>query len=421
VFAPFVSRLKAVPEDSSVVLTWRDSPDVSGVNVIYRYTEDITETNLAKAEQIARVPMDKGSYVDFPPDTDPYFYAVLVEPTPGNVYTVFIPFRNKTLTPVRIEVVGSPTLLAANVTDITVERTAEGIVIGFETDKPQRDLVLYRSDEPMESLEDLVGAVSWLLDPGTTSYLDLPPAGIGYYYAVLDAELVQLGKVGLVRGENSSPYPVEMPLESPAPEALGAGPEAPIGRGAEGTGAAETGGQGGRAAAAADEDGESTDEEGGRRRKLPLPYLSLSREIRSGDELKPTIYLPETVELDDETRKAVADLASRYPAPERPRMDVAVLDIDGTVTSGGEQYILKSILDRYLTAGQYRRAEAELENFLSVHRSREIETRAHFYLAQSYYFQRRYRTALIEFLMAHEAYYTDVTPWIDACFEHLTE
>jgi TolA-binding protein len=102
-------------------------------------------------------------------------------------------------------------------------------------------------------------------------------------------------------------------------------------------------------------------------------------------------------------------------------MIVTVLATDETEKSGGEEYILKSILDKYLIQEKYREAEKELKNFLSIHRNRNIEVRAHFYLAQSYYFQSRYRKALIEFTMAQENYYRDVSPWIDACFDKIAQ
>ena len=40
--APFASRLRAEIVEHQVKLTWRDSPDLSGVYLVYRSTSEIT-------------------------------------------------------------------------------------------------------------------------------------------------------------------------------------------------------------------------------------------------------------------------------------------------------------------------------------------------------------------------------------------
>ena len=108
------------------------------------------------------------------------------------------------------------------------------------------------------------------------------------------------------------------------------------------------------------------------------------------------------------------------PLLKKPQMKVVLLDLDQTDNPTGEEYILQSILQKHLLSDRYSQAETELINFLHVRRKREIEVRAHFYLAQSYYFQRRYRKALTEFLVAQDEYYKEVRHWVDACFDRIT-
>ncbi len=382
VFAPFVSRLKATKRESSVVLTWRDSPDIQGINRVYRYTSEITDKNIDRSLQLARIGHGKQSYIDYPPDTQSYYYAVIVESAEEEIYNIFIPFRNKTIVPVKIKFIGAPELLAARISDIRAEGSTEGINISFASDKPNRDLMLYRSDSQLESLSDLLNAVSWVLIEGTTRYHDIPPAGIGFYYAVLDAELVKAGKLNLVLGENSTQFPVQVPLEM--------------------------------AEKVKTPDSETST------RIMPLPYLILSKEVKTGDELKPSIHLPRRVELKQATSKAVGEILADAPLLKKPQMKVVLLDLDQTDNPTGEEYILQSILQKHLLSDRYSQAETELINFLHVRRKREIEVRAHFYLAQSYYFQRRYRKALTEFLVAQDEYYKEVRHWVDACFDRIT-
>lgn len=381
VFAPFVSRLKATKRESSIVLNWRDSPDIQGTNRVYRHTAEITEKNIEQSMQLARVPHGEKSYIDYPPDTQSYYYAVILESPEGESYNIFIPFRNKTIVPVKIKFIGAPELLAAKITDIRAEGSTEGIKISFVSDKSNRDLMLYRSDSPLENLSDLLNTVSWVLIEGTTKYGDMPPAGTGYYYAVLDAELVKAGKVSLVPGENSTQFPVQVPLEK-----------------AEKV---------------------KTPESEPSTRIMPLPYLILSKEVKTGDELKSSIHLPRRVELNPATSKAVGAILTDAPQLKERQMKVALLDMDQIENPTGEEYVLKAILHEHLLSGSYSQAETELVDFLSVRRKRQIEVRAHFYLAQSYYFQRQYRKALTEFLMTQDEYYKEVRHWVDACFDKI--
>ena len=69
-------------------------------------------------------------------------------------------------------------------------------------------------------------------------------------------------------------------------------------------------------------------------------------------------------------------------------LEPTVLDEDkGSVVSGGEEYTLKSIINKEFAEERWLECEKLLKNFLSVHRSDEIETRARFYLGQVLYFQ----------------------------------
>ncbi len=381
VFAPFVSRLKATKRESSIVLSWRDSPDIQGTNRVYRHTAEITEKNIEQSMQLARVPHGEKFYIDYPPDTQSYYYAVILESPEGESYNIFIPFRNKTIVPVKIKFIGAPELLAAKITDIRAEGSTEGIKISFVSDKPNRDLMLYRSDSPLENLSDLLNTVSWVLIEGTTKYGDMPPAGIGFYYAVLDAELVKAGKVSLVPGENSTQFPVQVPLE--------------------------------KAEKVKTPDSKTSI------RIMPLPYLILSKEIKTGEELKSSIHLPRRVELNPATSKAVGAILADAPHLNERQMKVALLDMDQIENPTGEEYVLKAILHEHLLSGGYSQAETELVDFLSVRRKRQIEVRAHFYLAQSFYFQRQYRKALTEFLITQDEYYKEVRHWVDACFDKI--
>jgi TolA-binding protein len=145
----------------------------------------------------------------------------------------------------------------------------------------------------------------------------------------------------------------------------------------------------------------------------------ITKEVETGENLRSTIQLPRYRELQKATSDAVAQLLLHLPPPKRKDMEIMILEADESQEPTGEVYILRSVLDNYLKAGLFRQAETELGEFLRVRRSEEIETRAHFYLAQAYYFQNRHRKALLEFLLAQDDYPRESRIWLQACFEKL--
>jgi hypothetical protein len=171
VFAPFVSRLQATAQTSSILLTWKDSEDVAGDCLVYRHTEQINAENWSQAELVGRVSPGRLSYTDYPKDTRPYYYAVVVEGADGSAYRLFIPFRNITLAGRGIE---SPSLpepeeAAARISSLTAAANQDSIIIRFESSVPSRELLLYRSSKPLQDAADLLGAVSYVRDWTTTT------------------------------------------------------------------------------------------------------------------------------------------------------------------------------------------------------------------------------------------------------------
>ncbi|MEW5817754.1 MAG: hypothetical protein AB1798_20460, partial [Spirochaetota bacterium] len=151
VFAPFVSRLKATITDSSIKLTWQDSTDIDGKYFIYRHTEEIKEENFSKAVRLAEVPKGQEAYVDIPPDTQTYYYAVIGQDSSAKSYELFIPFRNKTITGVALKTLVKEEELVAKITDIRTQVQGDAILLTYSVSKEDRDVVIYRSTSPIRS------------------------------------------------------------------------------------------------------------------------------------------------------------------------------------------------------------------------------------------------------------------------------
>lgn len=85
--------------------------------------------------------------------------------------------------------------------------------------------------------------------------------------------------------------------------------------------------------------------------------------------------------------------------------------------STGEQYLLSKIILGPFMKQEYMNSENELLSFLSINRSYDITKKAYFYLGQVYYYQTRYKEALLAFLDAEDISPVEVSKWIDATLQ----
>jgi len=374
-FVPFVSKLKARADESRILITWRNPRDLQGTILVYRHSAEIDQDNLSDAVRLASLARDRESYEDSPPDEQPYYYAVLIEDSAGTIQELFIPFRNKTSQGVHISVLAP------------VESEAAGIT--------ERELLLFRSNSPMTTTEDLIEAFAPLqLEAGITHFTDFPIPGVETYYAVVDTEMFKLGKQVLVPGESSTVEAMVVPLEV-SRVALPAAPAAE-----------QRSGQAGR-----------TSGEGAAQSILaatPLPYLQPTEVTSSGAP-------PRKTDLDPRTQAAISRLLASTPRLQAGQRTVVILPEDKDEPNAGESKGLYNILQEVLVPGDYTGAESKLLGFLNLRRSPYTEARVRFYLAQAYYFQGLYEEALLEFILAQDQLYAPVQPWLESCFRNLWE
>ena len=381
----FVTRLKAEPVDFQVKLTWVDSPDLTGTCVVYSSAEEITAQSLARATLIGSVPTGTGSYIDAPPDRRGWYYAVLIRDTAGTLSPLLVPFRNKTSTAVVQQTSAPEDQLAADVKGIRAAPTGQGdiIDISFSASNPSRDLLLFWGPSAFVRSEDLLRATRTTpLDPGTTHYLLPVLPGVDYWFAVLDAGLFKLGQAPLVKGANTTSFPVQ--LQVTASHGLPA--LSPVSR-----------------------------------RGVPLPSLSISRGVQTGVDIPDTKVpdLPPARPVTDATKKSIAGLKQSLDSPNAKSPRPQVLPSDVTPTPGGELARLQDIVQGPFLDGDMTGAQKRLQDFLSLPRKPDLNARARFYLGQVDFFQGKARDALLEFLTAQGFYYQESAPWIDACYTAL--
>lgn len=377
---PFVSKLKAKAVDSHILLSWRNPKDLQGFALLYRHSDEIGRENLDQAQLLARLAPGRESYEDTPPEVRPYYYAVLIEDSAGKLHELFVPFRNKTSESVRVAVQPPEESVPSRIIGIQAMIVEDSIQVMFQSSNPDRELLLFRSNTPMRSTEDLLEAFAPIqIEAGTTRFTDYPIPGVEVYYAVIDTEVFKLGKQELVAGQNSTDRPVSVPLEV---ERVALPPAAAKGQ---------------RAAPS-----------------VTLPYLQL-RLDSSG-----RFALPQTVQqLDPQTETAIARILSDAPPLEARQKSVVILPEDKGTLAAGESASLQKILREHLLTGDYRGVESKLHGFLNLQRSAYTEARVRFYLAQAYYFQGLYEEALLEFVLAQDELYAPVQPWLESCFRRL--
>ena len=414
-FVPFVSKLKARADESKILITWRNPRNLEGTILVYRHSAEIDQDNIGEAIRLASLAGDRESYEDSPPDEQPYFYAVLIEDSAGAVQKLFIPFRNVTSQGVHIAVAPPLESEPAGITGIQAVVSQDSVQVDFRTSSPDRELLLFRSNSPMTTTEDLIEAFAPLqLEAGVTHFTDFPIPGVETYYAVVDTEMFKLGKQALVPGESSTVEGVVVPMEVsrvalPALPAAEQQPGEPVAGKPELRAAAAAGTIVPSAGAASDRGATPSS-----LTATPLPYL------------QPTEYAgrgmpPRKTDLDPRTQAAISRLLASTPQLQAGKRAVVILPEDRNEPSAGESQELYNILQDFLLPGDFTGAEAKLLGFLNLRRSPYTEARVRFYLAQAYYFQGLFEESLLEFILAQDQLYAPVQPWLESCFRNLWE
>ena len=387
IFAPFVSGLSASVSANAVTLTWKPAPSGIDVYDIYRSTESLNESSFARAVKIGSVRSDKSAFTDYPPTTDNYYYAVLGRSKDNTLYKLFIPYRNITVSPVTVETTDSMKAVATKISQLSATPAEDAIRLEFESSKPNREVIIYRSNNRIQSQQDLIEA-SAIATIGSQErqYTDYPLGGISYFYAVVDAEMAKAGSYDFRSGENSLAEPVELPvgtqisLQRSKPDA----------------------------------------------RITPLPYLLLN----NGSFSRANFSRP-SAELDEDTQavwKKLDGLLASGSEPSAASPDI--LPIDQTDQSGTDssqdnstqqlaRIVNNSFPENTRDRTAWQNAEKQLGAFFNISRTDSVETRAHYYMGQAYFFQGKYKQAFFEFIMAQDDFYTEVQPWLERIYPEL--
>lgn len=372
---------------ATVVLSWRESPGLTGSLAVYRSSREFVDRLPASASLVAIVPVSVGTCIDIPEGPGPWYYIVLPESRVQGARNSLPAGSRITQTaihlPSRIQETPTPTDLERRLSFKGIYAVIEGdaVNIHFTPLVESGRAVLYRSTKPVRSMDDLVNAVILQVGAPESPYIDYPVPGIECWYTIILEDDFRRGLAGIFPGENATEFPVEVSVGTRR-TALSLGP--------------------------------------GKLRSMPLPLISrdaLAEMIHAWPGQSP---LPRS--LHPEASRAVADILSRWRSPQRSlRRSPQVFQIDLSPSSGGEAFVLYSIINERFRIGRWEESADALGAFLSLPRSEEAENRARFYLAQTYYFRSDFRLALFEFLLSHRSYPVESNAWIQDCLRRLSQ
>jgi hypothetical protein len=396
VSVPSPTSIRASVKENLVILTWTDSPEFKGRYVVYRSDSAINTGNLLSAVRLGDITSGSQTYTDMPPNSKPYFYAVLPLANDGTPYKVFIPRGNITSIGISVGQAATdvPSTVVADkpsravtaqdspspasqafISSISAKAKGDAIVISYGV-SPKSRLVLYRGTAPIVGVADLLDAtlVTAFTDMDG-SFVDYPVPGVEYYYAILGEEDLKAGRIIITAGVNSLAHPVHV------------------------------------SAAAVSSDFAETPPAS---RTPPLPYFLMEDGV-SGDgaELPQDGGPPPARSLSSETEKAIATLLAKFPQVSLVMPATSVLPEELSAPSGGEDYALSLIVTDRIAAKDWTSAADQLRKYLSLNRGPRASARARFYLGEALTFTGSSRDAFFEFLSAREFYPVETKPWIE--------
>ncbi|MBN1617234.1 MAG: hypothetical protein JW875_07955 [Spirochaetales bacterium] len=364
---PVISGLEAQLSGNSVTLTWIEAPEIEGEHLILRYNQPITAANYLSAEKRAQVPPKTTTFTDTIDKGQDYYYAILTRDTDGTLYDFFIPASNSMISSISGTV--APEKPSVDITAVDAMVRNDAIILSWTNPAKGSSLVVYRSTQPFTELASLTQAIvlSTIIDTGTP-FVDYPVPGVPYYYALMEESSLLTGQAQFTPGKNTTRAPVEVSAsfaKFPASKM----PKV---------------------------------------RPVPLPWLNPSRKAS-----KPVWqFSTQTENMITKILPAEVNLPVVYHEPYVFRMDIES-------TGSGEEYALRSILEKSFLPGHWEKTIEDLEKFLSLRRTIPTTARARFYLGQAYYFNNKDNKALIEFLLSQNVYYTQSREWIQYIMNRL--
>ncbi|MDA8410328.1 MAG: hypothetical protein M0001_08050 [Treponema sp.] len=372
VLSPLPSRFRAAINGSEIVLTWEASVDPAGGWQLYRSAGAFSEASFARAQALQKVApaLRKLSYS--PPDSTPWFYALLPLDASGKPTIAFMPGKTVTAVAISVSVAAASNPIipppSKGIHNFIVAVGKGSLTLGFSISPGTGNVLVYRSLSPFSEPASLLSANLIATIPETTlSFIDYPVPGLSYYYALVKESDLKDGSVNFGTGSDSAsigPVGIAASAESlPLPETSALS------------------------------------------RSYPLPSWLFAKPGDPGLGVRSAAIAPQT-------EKAIAAILGPFPKKNPTIPAFTLLKEDRTQARGGEEYALSLILRGPLKVSDWKSAIDQLQRYLSLNRSPAVASRAHFYLGQAYAMTGRYRDSFFEFLLARDFHAAETRPWL---------
>lgn len=388
--APYVSKLKAMNDGKKILLTWKDAENAPGaVYEIFRSSIEIVKENFSSARSLGKVNTGIQQFEDLTSEGK-VFYLVLMIDKSGKRMEVFLPYRNKTVTPLSItDELYSDT---ARIASLSAAPLGKQILVSFNSEPGDRKMVVFRSTSKIASLTDLKAAVMVGQIPGLQSpFRDSPPPGVDYYYTVLDAQAFAEGAADAFTPQNTLAQPVSLPLLTLTPQAQ--------------------------------KDQLSADLRptlDSRLRPLPLPQLIVEKDPVTGSNLPPTALVPQPPRpLSDQVQRVLTLISKGSEYGAKPLPDLVILPEEKVQNPQGQQKVLSQIILSYFAGKEWVAARQQLNVLQTQIIEEKTGARIHFYLGQCLANSKDFKQAVLEFLLAEKYYDSECSPFLDSLLSQL--
>lgn len=257
-------------------------------------------------------------------------------------------------------------------TSFSLSVREKAVVITWNASHEGKNVILYRSTKPFDSIRSLAGAVpvSYFKDEGVP-FIDYPVPDTPFYYAVIEEGQLDGAAVLFINGKNTSNTPAVI-------------------QGA----------------------GEKTERFEGR--NAPLPFLNPKK-----TEKKQTRF------FSSETEKALQKLFFNNDdfddKEDLKEKEPYIFPQDRESPDGGESMALQRIINGVFTAKDWFAAEKDLRDFLKIKRTSKVASRTRFYVGETLFFLKKYDEALLTFLTVQDSHEALSAEWIRLCLLGLAD
>ncbi len=337
---------------------------------IYRSSTAITAADLYLAEKIGETVSGVESYTDTPPTGTDLFYAVFAKDS-SQSYKICIPYRNVSTDAVKIAEANIEETKSTIISNLKIESSETVVNISLQSSNEKREVLIFRSTTPIDTYKKIRGSLKLTQTTGSIiEYADSPIAGIGYYYAAVDAELFGVGGRTLLYEGNYSMKPIEVRFSH-----------------------------------------DLIDDALYVKSKMPLPLLKIRADLESGEIL--------SEKKDPLTMGSI----SSYNISLTKRLIGTTKDdfqeIKAVQLYGNED--INEIINNYFISSNWEKTISELEPFTSLYTRDKTRIESHFYRGQAFYFNKDYYKSMLEFIMIEKDMYVETAPWFNALYYRLKQ